>query len=97
MNISEKLKAIRITEGLTQMQLCEIMDISISTFKKIEAGYNDPALATLMKITNHPKFEKYTLWLLTDKIAPESGQISPTLSPDGVETKMSRHLGRKTG
>ncbi|QXO61593.1 helix-turn-helix domain-containing protein [Morganella morganii] len=97
MTISEKLKAIRHAEGLTQMQLCEIMGISISTFKKIEAGYNDPALATIIKITSHPQFEKYSLWLITDKTAPEAGQISPTLSPDGAEKAPSDPLDRKIG
>ncbi|WP_275390554.1 hypothetical protein [Xenorhabdus bovienii] len=35
--------------------------------------------------------------LMTDKTAPESGQISPTLSPDGAETKMLHRSDRKTG
>ncbi|MTC34340.1 helix-turn-helix domain-containing protein [Providencia alcalifaciens] len=97
MNISEKLKAIRTAEGLTQVQLCEIMELSISTLKKVEAGYNDPALATIMKITKHPKFQKYALWLISDTTAPEAGQISPTLSPDGQNNKILSHSDRKTG
>ncbi|MDE9483181.1 hypothetical protein [Xenorhabdus bovienii] len=35
--------------------------------------------------------------LMTDKTAPESGQISPTLSPDGAGTKMLHRSDRKTG
>lgn len=97
MNISEKLKAIRVAEGLTQMQLCEIMGLSISTLKKVEAGYNDPALSTIMKITMHPKFQKYALWLISDVTAPESGQVSPSLSPDGQEKETSPHSDRKIG
>ncbi|MDC9588576.1 helix-turn-helix transcriptional regulator [Xenorhabdus sp. XENO-10] len=77
MEISEKIKAIRSAENLTQIQLCEVMCISISTLKKIEAGYREPSWETITKITMHPKFEKYALWLMTDKTAPESGQISP--------------------
>jgi hypothetical protein len=33
----------------------------------------------LLKITQHPRFAKYTLWLMTDKTAPEAGQIAPAL------------------
>ncbi|AXG44972.1 MULTISPECIES: C protein [Photorhabdus] len=51
----------------------------------------------LSQLPDHPKFEKYTLWLMTGKITPESGQISPTLSPDGVDIKTSHHSDRKTG
>lgn len=97
MTISEKIKAIRTAEGLTQLQLSEIIGLSISTLKKIEAGYNDPIWDTMIKITQHPKFEKYTLWLMTDKTAPESGQIAPALSPCGQEETTSPHSGQKTG
>ncbi|WOO49910.1 helix-turn-helix transcriptional regulator [Hafnia alvei] len=97
MNISEKLKAIRNAEGLTQMQLCEVMDISISTLKKVEAGYHDPALSTMMKITNHPRFEKYALWLISDKTLPEAGQISPALAHSGQEKETLPHSEKKIG
>lgn len=80
MTFFEKIKAIRCGEGLTQAQLSEVMDISISTLKKIEAGYHEPAWGTIVKITQHPRFEKYTLWLMTDKAAPESGQIAPSIA-----------------
>ncbi|MDC9588577.1 helix-turn-helix transcriptional regulator [Xenorhabdus sp. XENO-10] len=97
MNMSQKIRAIRKAEGLTQIKFCELTDIPLSTLKNYEGDHSSPGLSTILQITNHPKFEKYTLWLMTDKTAPESGQISPTLSPDGVEHKMSHHLGRKTG
>ncbi|TBM28852.1 helix-turn-helix domain-containing protein [Hafnia paralvei] len=85
MTFFEKIKAIRGAEGLTQAQLCEVMDISISTLKKIEAGYHEPAWGTMVKITQHPRFEKYTLWLMTDKTAPEAGQIAPAIAHIGQE------------
>ncbi|HDL7645903.1 helix-turn-helix domain-containing protein [Yersinia enterocolitica] len=98
MIVSEKIKAIRTAEGLSQNQFCKIMEISISTLKKLEGGYNEPGWATLMKLTQHPLFEKYTLWLMTNKTAPESGQIAPSLSLDGPETTpTSRRSTRKIG
>lgn len=97
MTISDKIKAIRTAEGLTQLQLSEIIGLSISTLKKIEAGYNDPVWDTMIKITQHPRFEKYTLWLMTNKTAPEAGQIAPALSPYGQEDTTSPHSSQKTG
>jgi transcriptional regulator with XRE-family HTH domain len=85
MTFVEKLKAIRAAEGLTQTQLCEVMSVSISTLKKIEAGYHEPAWGTMVKLTQHPRFEKYTLWLMTDKTAPEAGQIAPAIAHIGRE------------
>ncbi|NIG88173.1 helix-turn-helix domain-containing protein [Serratia symbiotica] len=97
MLIAEKLKAIRSAEGLSQSQFCKIMEIPISTLKKLEGGYNEPGWNTLTKLTQHPLFEKYTMWLMTGKTAPQAGQIAPPLSPDGQEKIKSRHSGRKIG
>ncbi|AXG45019.1 MULTISPECIES: helix-turn-helix domain-containing protein [Photorhabdus] len=97
MDMSQKIRAIRKAEGLTQMKFSELTGIALSTLKNYEGEHTAPGLSTVLQITNHPKFEKYTLWLMTGKIAPESGQISPTLSPDGVDIKTSHHSDRKTG
>ncbi|EAW3609502.1 C protein [Salmonella enterica subsp. enterica serovar Stanley] len=37
------------------------------------------------QILNNPRFEKYALWFMTGKIAPESGQIAPALAHYGQE------------
>ncbi|WGM04598.1 helix-turn-helix transcriptional regulator [Arsenophonus nasoniae] len=93
MLISEKLKAIRKAERLSQAELCKIIGISISTLKKLEGNHNEPGWTTLQIITKHPRFEKYTLWLMTDKVAPESGQIEPAFSLDGLN--ISKKKGQK--
>ncbi|MCY9800625.1 helix-turn-helix transcriptional regulator [Citrobacter braakii] len=97
MIVSEKIKAIRTAEGLSQNQFCEIMEIPISTLKKLEGGHNEPGWTTLTKLTQHPRFEKYTLWLMTGNTAPQAGQIAPTLSPDGQGRTTSRRSGLKAG
>lgn len=35
-------------------------------------------------ILQHQRLEKYTLWLITGKIAPEAGQISPAIAHNGL-------------
>lgn len=83
MNFSEKLKAIRRAEDLSQSQFGQLIDLPLPTIKKYESGSYSPSIQNLMKITKHPRFKKYALWLTTDEIAPEVGQISPILSRDG--------------
>lgn len=97
MNISQKIRAIRQAEGLTQIKFCELLQIPLSTLKNYEGGHSNPALNTVLQITNHPRFEKYTLWLLNDKIAPEAGQIAPALAHCGQEKETSRRSEKKTG
>ncbi|WP_435954087.1 helix-turn-helix domain-containing protein [Dryocola sp. BD626] len=77
MKLSEKIKEIRESEGLSQAKFCDIIGLSVSTLKKYEGGKFEPGGDALTKITHHPRFMKYTLWLMTDQIAPESGQVSP--------------------
>ncbi|EHF3471533.1 TPA: helix-turn-helix transcriptional regulator [Proteus mirabilis] len=97
MDIASRIKAIRNAEKLSQSQFCEIMDMPISTLKKIEGGHNEPGWVTLEKITNHPRFSKYTLWIMTGKSSPEAGQISPALAHSGQEKEISSRSDKKIG
>ncbi|XGI81791.1 helix-turn-helix domain-containing protein [Enterobacter hormaechei] len=97
MKLSEKIKIIRESEELSQANFCKIIDLPLSTLKKYETGKFEPGGDALMKMTQHPRFMKYTLWLMTGQIAPESGQISPALSPDGQGNISSHQKGQKAG
>lgn len=77
MDLAGKLKAIRAKEGLTQGQICELLEFSLSTWKKYEGGHFEMAFGALAKMLQHPRFTKYTLWLMTGETAAESGQVSP--------------------
>ncbi|EJD6708527.1 helix-turn-helix domain-containing protein [Serratia marcescens] len=97
MNMSDKIKAIRKAEGLTQQKFCEISGIALSTLKNYEGGHREPGLQVVLQITNTPKFLKYTLWLMTDKTSPESGQIAPACAHSGQDSKESDHSERNAG
>lgn len=77
MDLPEKMKAIRAKEGLTQGEFCELVDISLSSWKKYEASITDMGLLPFLKVANHPRFKKYALWLTTGDAAPACGQVSP--------------------
>lgn len=77
MDLAEKLKAIRANERVSQSEICELLGLSLSTYKKYEAALFEMGYGALTKLTQHPRFKKYTLWLMTGDTAPESGQVSP--------------------
>ncbi|CRL46138.1 Helix-turn-helix [Sodalis glossinidius str. 'morsitans'] len=90
---AKKLKVIRQAEGMTQSEFAEALGIGLGTIKNYESGVKGVGALILDKVTNHPRFTKYTLWLMTGSIAPESGQIDPALSPDGhASTSRSQKL-----
>ncbi|MES0301583.1 helix-turn-helix domain-containing protein [Citrobacter sedlakii] len=97
MNLAQKLRAIRKAEGLTQSKFCEISGIALGTLKNYEGGHQDPGIQVIMQVTNTAEFEKYTLWLMTDKTAPEAGQVSPVVAHSGPEETTSLPSGRKIG
>lgn len=85
MKFHEKIKLVRMAEGLSQRQFSQIIDLPLSTLRKYELDSSIPNIQNLMKITKNPRFKKYALWLTTDETAPEVGQIAPPLSLDGCE------------
>ncbi|WP_122605570.1 MULTISPECIES: helix-turn-helix transcriptional regulator [Pseudomonas] len=77
MDLPAKMKAIRKKEGLTQTEFCEVVGISISSWKKYEAGITEMGLQPFLKVANHERFRKYALWLATGEVVAECGQVSP--------------------
>lgn len=51
MNLSERIRTIRKSKGLTQEQVAERMDISGSAFGQIERNVERATFATLMKLS----------------------------------------------
>lgn len=77
MDIGEKIKKLREAEGIPQFEFCVMTGVNIATLRNSEQGRRVINSKDLLKITQHPRLQKYALWLMTDLIAPESGQISP--------------------
>ncbi|HAT3690506.1 helix-turn-helix domain-containing protein [Serratia nevei] len=98
MSIGKKLREIREAEGLTREELSEITGVPVPTMKRYETGrIANVGSDTLTKYTQHPRFSKYSLWLMSDLVAPESGQISPSLSPDGSNNTSDHQKDQKVG
>lgn len=96
MKLSEKIKALREAEGLSQSKFCEIIELPLSTLKKYEGGNFEPGGTALLKITMHPTFQKYALWLMTDK--PRRTQDkSHRLAHIGPESTESNHSAKRIG
>jgi len=77
MDFADKLKAIRGREGLTQKEFGDLVGISVNTMKKYESSAFEMGYGALTKVLQHPRFTKYTLWLMTGTTATECGQVSP--------------------
>ena len=96
-NYAEKLRQIRKAEGLTQKDFSELTGVALGTIKKYETGHQPARAEVLESVIEVHMFEKYTLWLMTDKTAPIAGQVSPSLSPDGQDNITSSRSTRTCG
>ena len=97
-SIGEKIRAIRDAEGLSRTEFFELTGIPASTQKQYETGRREGVGSDiLLKITQHTRFAKYALWLMTDKTAPQAGQIAPALAHIGPESTESDQSGKQTG
>lgn len=98
MNVAEKLKIMRESERLTSLpDAAKMLGLNRDALWRYEAGKTIPNTEVIMSILNHPRFEKYALWFITGKIAPESGQIAPALAHFGQDETTSPHSDQKTG
>jgi len=97
MLISEKIKALRTAEELSQSQFCKIIEIPVSTLKNLEGNHCEPTWSTLTKIIQNQRFKKYTLWLMNGETAPSAGQIAPALAHSGTDGGEAQKRTRKTG
>ena len=95
--ISEKLKLIRESERLNRRQFSELTGVIYSTLSGYEAGTKSASLEPIMKIFQHPRFVKYTLWFMTDQVSPEAGQIAPALAHIGPESTESDQSEKQIG
>ena len=96
--ISERLKLMRESERITSRnEAAEIIGIPHNALWRYETGESIPKGDVMMKILNTPRFEKYALWFMTGKIAPESGQIAPTLAHFGQDETTSQPSDQRIG
>ena len=72
LEIGEKLKLMRESERITSRnEAAELIGIPHNALWRYETGESIPKGDVMMKILNCPRFEKYALWFMTGKIAPE--------------------------
>lgn len=96
-SLEQKLKEVRKAEGLTQKAMADITGVSLGTIRNYETGFNTVGIQTLELILAQECFQKYTLWIMTDKTAPSAGQVSPALSPDGQDDTSGHQKNLKAG
>lgn len=94
---AEKLKLMRESERLNRRQLSELTEIPYSSLSSYEGGTKEISMKAVKKLFSVPQFSKYMMWFLTDKIAPEAGQIAPVLAHFGQESGDSSRSDQKTG
>ena len=96
-HVSEKLKLIRESERLNRKEFSELTGVAYSSLSSYESRSKNAGVEAIMKVLQHPRFTKYTLWFMTDQVAPEAGQIAPALAHFGQNETTSPHSGQKTG
>jgi transcriptional regulator with XRE-family HTH domain len=97
-NIGSKIREIREAEGLSREDFSALTGVPAGNLKRYETDrIKSIGSDFLLKITQHEKFKKYTMWLMTGDIAPEIGQISPVLSPNGQNNTSDHQGDQKVG
>ncbi|EBK2972091.1 helix-turn-helix transcriptional regulator [Salmonella enterica] len=78
--MEQKMKAIRLAEGMTQKELSELTGISLGTIKNYESGQNTVGIQVLQRILSQDVFRKYTMWVIHGVADTEIGQVEPKVT-----------------
>jgi transcriptional regulator with XRE-family HTH domain len=84
--ISENIKWHRSRSGMSQAQLAEIVDISISFLSDIETSRKWPSPTTLVNIAGAFKIEPYELLKPADKMPDDASLIIDSYTKEIFET-----------
>lgn len=95
--VGKKIRLMRESELINRKQLSDLTGIPYTSLVYYESDKNSPDVQVVMRILNHPRFTKYTLWFMTDEVAPEAGQIAPALAHVGQENGDSSLSDQKIG
>lgn len=82
---SEKLREIREVHGLGRKALSDETGIPIRTIEGIEQRGTIPRTDIAQKVCK--RWPQYSLWLMTDQVNEESGQISPQIEKARADLK----------
>lgn len=93
---AKKLFQIRKAEGMTQKAFSELTGVSLGTIQKYETGHQQARAEIMERVLDVEQFEKYSLWLTINKVAPSAGQIAPALTHCGVDGEEVKKRTRKT-
>jgi transcriptional regulator with XRE-family HTH domain len=67
MNYGRKIKILRESINKTQADFSEMTGISLSTLKKVEAGFSNVGISVIDKIIATPTLYEHVLWFMTGK------------------------------
>jgi transcriptional regulator with XRE-family HTH domain len=62
---------------MTQPGFSELTGVSLGAIKNYETGHTEVGLSVIDRVLACPDLHKYTLWLMTDQVAEDAGQIAP--------------------
>lgn len=79
-SFGKRLKAVIVEEGISQREFAEEMNLSKKAVENYVAEKRIPGGELFMTMTKHKVFRKYTMWLLSGEVEPNSGQVCPAFS-----------------
>ncbi|MBQ8706697.1 MAG: helix-turn-helix domain-containing protein [Succinivibrionaceae bacterium] len=72
-----KIKRIRRALNLSREEFAKMLDVPFSTLKNYELLYRNVNSTLLLSICSHPVMHRYTMWLVSNRVYPQIGQIEP--------------------
>ncbi|ECK8241757.1 transcriptional regulator [Salmonella enterica subsp. enterica] len=84
LDYGKKIREIKEAEQLTDREMAGLLGIDPGDLQDCEDG-RLISLAIINRLTHSERCMKYALWLMTDRILPATGQVSPGIARYGPD------------
>lgn len=91
MNYMGKIEAIRIAAGLGRLDMSALMGVGSSEYEQLTQETREVSLQEITRIADSPMTKRFIVWLMSGRVVPGAGQISPDIARYGLGETIWQH------
>ena len=85
---SIKIESIRIAAGMSCEAMGRLLGLTAGEYGAMREGLREVTLRDVTSVADSPHTRHFSVWLISDRLIPDAGQISPDIARYGRQRTM---------